>query len=139
MSFVAAAIVVSAVAMNVQAIDAKQDAEKDAEEARTAALEAAQFAETEGEGIGMLGNINLSIDDSLDDDIRKSGQSNLSWFNSLMMPPRFNNASKMTSPDVPHNNIGRKSSHFCYKIFAFSQSCILQAFMHLQVTYIEIP
>ncbi len=78
MSFVATAIVVSAVAMNVQAIDAKQDAEKDAEEARTAALEAAQFAETEGEGIGTLGNINLSIDDSLDDDIRKSGQSNLS-------------------------------------------------------------
>lgn len=78
MSFVAAAILVTAVAANVQAIDAKQDAESQAKKDKADALEAAQFAETEGEGIGMLGNINLSIDNTLDDDIRKSGQSNLS-------------------------------------------------------------
>lgn len=78
MSFVAAAILVTAVAANVQAIDAEQDAESQARKDKADALEAAQFAETEGEGIGMLGNINLSIDNTLDDDIRKSGQSNLS-------------------------------------------------------------
>lgn len=78
MSFVATAIVVTAVGANIQAIDAKQDAESQARIDKADALEAAQFAETEGEGIGMLGNINLSIDNTLDDDIRKSGQSNLS-------------------------------------------------------------
>jgi len=82
MSFVAAAIigtsVVGATVANVQAIDAKQDATKQAREDKARALEAAQFAETEGEGIGDTANINLSIDDTLDDDIRKQGQSNLS-------------------------------------------------------------
>jgi hypothetical protein len=78
MTFVAAAIITTAVVGNVQAIDARQDAESQAKKDRAAALEAAQFAETEGEGIGNIGNINLSIDDSIDDDIRKQGQSNLS-------------------------------------------------------------
>jgi hypothetical protein len=82
MSFVAAAIVgtavVGGVIGNVQAIDAQQDAESQAKKDKALALEAAQFAETEGEGIGNVGSINLSIDDTIDDDIRKQGQSNLS-------------------------------------------------------------
>ena len=78
MSFVAAAIITTSVIANVQNIDAKQEAESQAKKDKAAALEAAQFAETEGEGIGNTGNINLSIDDTLDDDIRKQGQSNLS-------------------------------------------------------------
>jgi len=82
MSMVAAAIIatglVTATVSNVQAIDAKQEARKDARQAKKDALEAAQFAETEGEGIGDQGNINLRIDDTIDDDIRSQGQSNLS-------------------------------------------------------------
>tara|TARA_R110000765_G_scaffold239592_2_gene342192 strand:- start:1868 stop:2122 length:255 start_codon:yes stop_codon:yes gene_type:complete len=83
MSFVAAAVmggiaVATSIVQNVQAIDAKQDAESQAKKDKALALEAAQFAETEGEGIGNVGSINLSIDDTIDDDIRKQGQSNLS-------------------------------------------------------------
>ena len=78
MSFVAAAIVGVALVTNIQAIDAKQDANEQAKKAKADALRAQQFAETEGEGQGMLGNINLSIDSSIDDDIRSQGKSNLS-------------------------------------------------------------
>ena len=83
MSFVAAAVmggimVAGAVVDNVRAIDAQQDAESQAKKDKATALRAAEFAATEGEGIGMTGNINLSVDDSIDDDIRKQGQSNLS-------------------------------------------------------------
>ena len=78
MSFVAAAIVASAVVMNVQAIDGRQKANEQAKQDKADALRAQQFAETEGEGQGMLGNINLSVDESIDDDVRSSGQSNLS-------------------------------------------------------------
>ena len=79
MSFVAAAIVGAlAVVQNVQAIDARQDANEQAKKDKADALRAQQFAETEGEGQGMLGNVNLSIDSSIDDDIRSQGKSNLS-------------------------------------------------------------
>ena len=89
MSFVAAAIVQStavlvggmaalAVVQNVQAIDARQDAKEQAKKDKANALNAQQFAETEGEGLGNLGNINLSIDSSIDDDVRSQGKSNLS-------------------------------------------------------------
>jgi hypothetical protein len=83
MSFVAAAVmggimVASTVVDNVRAIDAQQDAEKQAKQDKADALKASEFAETEGEGIGSLGNINLTVDNTLDDDIRKQGQSNLS-------------------------------------------------------------
>lgn len=59
------------------AADAKAEARQQAIDDKAQALEAAQFADTEGEGIGQLGNINLSIDSTIDDDIRKSGKSNL--------------------------------------------------------------
>lgn len=83
MSFVAAAVmggiaVVGSVVQNVRSIDAQQDAESQAKKDKADALKAAEFAETEGEGIGSLGNINLTVDNTLDDDIRKQGQSNLS-------------------------------------------------------------
>lgn len=78
MSFVAAAIVGLAVVQNVQAIDARQDAKEQAKKDKANALNAQQFAETEGEGLGNLGNINLSIDSSIDDDVRSQGKSNLS-------------------------------------------------------------
>jgi len=69
---------VSAVATNVQRIDAEQDAEIQAREDKERALKAQEFAEKEGEGVGSLGRISLGIDNTLDDDIRKSGQSNIS-------------------------------------------------------------
>ncbi len=78
MSFVAAAIVGLAVVQNVQAIDARQDAKEQFKKDQAAALEAQQFADTEGEGVGSMGNINLSIDSSIDDDVRSQGKSNLS-------------------------------------------------------------
>lgn len=78
MSFVAAAIVGLAVVQNVQAIDARQDAKEQFKKDQAAALEAQQFADTEGEGVGSMGNINLSIDSSIDDDVRSQGESNLS-------------------------------------------------------------
>lgn len=78
MTFVAAAIVAVGVVQNVQAIDARQDAKEQAKKDKADALRAQQFAETEGEGQGMLGNINLSIDSSIDDDVRSQGKSNLS-------------------------------------------------------------
>ena len=78
MSFVAAAIVaVTAVVQNVQAIDARQKANEQAKQDKADALRAQQFAETEGEGQGMMGNINLSVDSSIDDDVRSQGKSNL--------------------------------------------------------------
>jgi hypothetical protein len=83
MSFVASAVmggimVSSTVVDTVRSIDAQQDAESKAKKDKADALKAAEFAETEGEGIGSLGNINLTVDNTLDDDIRKQGQSNLS-------------------------------------------------------------
>jgi len=78
MSFVAAAIVGLAVVQNVQAIDARQDAKEQFKKDQAAALEAQQFAETEGEGLGSMGNINLSIDSSIDDDVRSQGKANVS-------------------------------------------------------------
>ena len=78
MSFVAAAIVGLAVVQNVQAIDARQDAKEQFKKDKAAALEAQQFADTEGEGVGSMGNINLSIDSSIDDDVRSQGKANVS-------------------------------------------------------------
>tara|TARA_R110002126_G_scaffold92186_2_gene218942 strand:- start:2116 stop:2355 length:240 start_codon:yes stop_codon:yes gene_type:complete len=78
MSFVAAAIVGLAVVQNVQAIDARQDAKEQFKKDQAAALEAQQFADTEGEGVGSMGNINLSIDSSIDDDVRSQGKANVS-------------------------------------------------------------
>ena len=71
--FVAGAVFVgvSAVQMNVQRNakkNAKKDAERDALEAEKQARKAGAFAETEGEGIGNLGQISLEVDDDLDED-----------------------------------------------------------------------
>ena len=73
MSFwVAGAIVVSGVATQVQQKKAqkkaKKAAEKDALEADRQARKAEVFAETEGEGIGSLGQISLEVDDDLEDE-----------------------------------------------------------------------
>lgn len=70
----AAASVYSAVEADKARDEAKDKAKKD----KADALRAQQFAEEEGEGIGQLGNINLSIDDTLDDDLKRQGKSNLS-------------------------------------------------------------
>ena len=61
-----------------EARDAAKEARQQAELDKAQALEAAQFADEEGDGIGQLGKINLSIDDTLDDDVRRQGKSNLS-------------------------------------------------------------
>lgn len=71
-------IAASSVYSTMEAKDAQDEAEIQAEKDREYAAEAAEFAETEGEGVGQLGNINLGIDKTIDDDLRKSGQSNLS-------------------------------------------------------------
>jgi hypothetical protein len=69
MSWVATAIIVTTVGGAYQA-KKENDARKEAKEAarldRLAALQAEKFAETEGEGLGMIGNISLSVDDDLD-------------------------------------------------------------------------
>ena len=70
-------IAVSSVYTAVEAKKAKDDAEEQAEEDRIRALEAAEFAETEGEGVGLMGKVNLSIDETLDDKLSASGKSNL--------------------------------------------------------------
>lgn len=56
---------------------ARDKAEQQAKEDRANALRAEQFANTEGEGQGSLGNINLAIDEDVDDDVL-SGKSNIS-------------------------------------------------------------
>jgi len=60
-----------------KADDARDDAAQQAKEDRAQALRSEQFAETEGEGQGSLGNINLSIDDEVDSEVL-SGKSNIS-------------------------------------------------------------
>ena len=69
---------VSSVYTAVESKKAADDAKDQAKLDKANALKAAQFADEEGEGIGQLGNINLSIDDTLDDDARRQGKSNLS-------------------------------------------------------------
>lgn len=73
MSFwIAGAIVVSGVATGIQSRKAQEkarrDAEKDALKAEAQARKAEVFADTEGEGIGQLGNVSLEVDDELDED-----------------------------------------------------------------------
>lgn len=47
---------------------AKKQAEQDALEAEKQARKAEVFAETEGEGIGNLGQVSLEVDDEIDED-----------------------------------------------------------------------
>lgn len=81
MSWVATAIVATAVVGGVVQAETEDEARKDAEEQakkdRAEALRAEQFADTEGEGQGQLGNINLAIDEEVDDEVL-SGKSNIS-------------------------------------------------------------
>ncbi len=75
MSWVATAVIatVSAGTAMIQANaedNARKDAEKQAREDRAAALRKEQFAETEGEGLGMIGNVSLSVDDDLDTEMK---------------------------------------------------------------------
>jgi len=60
-----------------EARDAQRDAKEQAKKDKADALRAEQFADTEGEGQGMLGNISLAIDEDVDTDIL-SGTSNIS-------------------------------------------------------------
>ena len=62
---------------SVKAGEARDDAKDQAKEDRANALRAEQFAETEGEGQGSLGNISLAIDEDVDDEVL-SGKSNIS-------------------------------------------------------------
>ena len=57
--------------------DARDDAADQARKDRVDALRAEQFADTEGEGQGSLGNISLAIDEDVDDEVL-SGKSNIS-------------------------------------------------------------
>ena len=57
--------------------DARKEAEEQAKKDRAEALRAEQFADTEGEGQGQLGNINLAIDDDVDTNV-SLGKSNIS-------------------------------------------------------------
>jgi hypothetical protein len=52
---------------------AKRDAEKQALEDQKQARKAEVFAETEGQGIGSLGNISLEVDEELDEDEELTG------------------------------------------------------------------
>lgn len=75
--FIAGAIVVTGVASQVQQRSAQKKAKKDAEkaalESERQARKAEVFADTEGEGIGSLGQISLEVDDDLDEDKELSG------------------------------------------------------------------
>ena len=78
MSFwIAGAIVVSSTAVAVQSQKAQKKAKKqaaiDAQEDQTNARKAEVFAETEGEGIGNLGQISLEVDDEEDEDELSTG------------------------------------------------------------------
>lgn len=70
--FVAGAVVASSVVISQQqkkaAKKAKKDAEKQALEDEKQARKAEVFAETEGEGVGNLGQVSLEVDDELDED-----------------------------------------------------------------------
>ena len=73
MSFwVAGAIVVSTIGVQMQqknaAKQAKRDAEKAALQADKDARKAEVFAETEGEGVGNLGKVSLEVDPNLDEE-----------------------------------------------------------------------
>ena len=77
---VTAVVAVAAIGGVVQAEaedDARKDAEEQAKKDRADALRAEQFADTEGEGQGQLGNINLAIDDDIDTNV-SLGKSNIS-------------------------------------------------------------
>ena len=74
MSWVATAIVTSAVIgagtsmyQADKAEEAAEDAERQAEEDRLRAEKAAKLADREGGGIGSLGKIDLAIDDEIDE------------------------------------------------------------------------
>ena len=78
MSFwIAGAIVVSSVGLGVQQKKAQEKAKKDAAkqalEDQKQARKAEVFAETEGEGIGSLGNISLEVDDELEEEEELTG------------------------------------------------------------------
>jgi len=62
---------------SIEADKAAKDAKEQAEKDKADALRAEQFADTEGEGQGMLGNISLAIDEDVDDEVL-SGKSNIS-------------------------------------------------------------
>ena len=75
MSFVAAAVVIAAGATlysSNKARQAQEDAQKqaklDAQEAERQARKSEAFAQTEGEGMGQLGQISLEVDDDLDEE-----------------------------------------------------------------------
>lgn len=63
-----------------QAKSAQDKAKKQAEEDAQAAAEAETFAETEGQGIGELGNIELAVDDDLTEKekLKQQGKSTIS-------------------------------------------------------------
>ena len=67
MTWLAAAVVVttvgSSIYQNKQSKKAQKQAKKDALEADKQARKAEVFAETEGEGIGSLGQVSLEVDD----------------------------------------------------------------------------
>lgn len=67
MSWVATAIVATSVVgstlQRIESRKAKKQAKKDALEADKQARKAEAFAETEGEGVGALGQISLEVDD----------------------------------------------------------------------------
>ena len=60
-----------------EARNAADDARQQAKEDRADALRAEQFAETEGEGQGSLGNVSLAIDEDVSSEVM-SGTSNIS-------------------------------------------------------------
>jgi hypothetical protein len=77
---VTAVVAISAVGAAVQADaenDARDEAAKQAKQDKADALRAEQFADTEGEGQGQLGNISLAIDEDVDSEVL-SGKSNIS-------------------------------------------------------------
>lgn len=83
MSWVAAAVVGTVGSTLYQANQAKKAekrAKKEALEDRLEARRAEVYAETEGEGVGSLGEVRLGIDDEIDEEeeLRKGKTTNLS-------------------------------------------------------------
>ena len=75
---VVAAVTVGSAAYEAhEARNAADDAKQQAKEDRADALRAEQFAETEGEGQGSLGNVSLAIDEDVSSEVM-SGTSNIS-------------------------------------------------------------
>lgn len=76
MSFVATAVAGALAATTLYSSKRQRDAQKaaekqakiDANEAEAKARTAEVFAETEGEGVGNLGQVSLEVDDDLEDD-----------------------------------------------------------------------